>query len=813
MAFILGILLAEYGSRQMFLAASMFLTAVFFPLIRKQNYRECVLRGALLLAVGALGAGGYVRQVGIWEKEKQEILSGQQLHISGTLIRKEQKNERWQLTLELSGYENRVVVSTEDGGYPLDCVLSVTGPVREFSSPRCEGQFNEKQYYKNRKMIGQMYAKEIVCIRAPSGIRAWKEALYGLRARLCQVFEICLPVREAGIMSAMATGEKAFLDPDVRALFQRAGISHILAISGMHISMIGMAFYSLLRKCKSSFIGCSAVTAGVLLLYGIMIGMGVSASRAIGMFLIYLLAQCLGRGYDTSSALAVLAVSLLLENPFLLHDVSFQFSFLAVFAVVTAEHVLPKKEKGKRSYRKLHAVCMALLLQLFTLPLVAYYYYEVPLYALFLNLLLLPYLGIVLGFGLLGGVAGTFLLPCARILILPCRVVLSAYVGVCEVVEKLPLSSVICGRPSTGKLWLYYGLLCVLLLIVECSKKQKHIGRKMIRYEAVENVCAVEKGSEEGAAICGTIRIYGCLAVSTVMLLALLIHVPKGGFEIDYLDVGQGDGSMLRTEEGMVCFVDGGSTDVSGVGTYRILPFLKSKGIRKVDYWILSHLDDDHVNGFYEVLESGYRVDAVVISAQMPEDEAMTRLFGTLAQYEVPVIEVCGGDSIRLKTKVRIDSAKNGFGDGADAQKYSDAMLYFLSPDVATPVYDCNGASLVCLYEDAHVRALWTGDIGKSQEEWLMKRKKLHEIDIYKAAHHGSKYSNSEAYLKVLSPKLSIISCGKNNRYGHPDEEAVEHMQAVDSRIFYTMQSGQIKVRAFEHGLVAEEFVPSSTKR
>ena len=82
MAFILGILLAEYGSRQMFLAASMFLTAVFFPLIRKQNYRECVLRGALLLAVGALGAGGYVRQVGIWEKEKQEIFSGQNLHIS-----------------------------------------------------------------------------------------------------------------------------------------------------------------------------------------------------------------------------------------------------------------------------------------------------------------------------------------------------------------------------------------------------------------------------------------------------------------------------------------------------------------------------------------------------------------------------------------------------------------------------------------------------------------------------------------------------------------------------------------------------------
>ena len=282
-------------------------------------------------------------------------------------------------------------------------------------------------------------------------------------------------------------------------------------------------------------------------------------------------------------------------------------------------------------------------------------------------------------------------------------------------VEKLPFSVVICGRPSPGKLWLYYGFLCILLLVVEYSEKQKHM--------------------------CGTVRIYRCLVVGTVLLLALLLHVPNDGFEIDYLDVGQGDGSMLRTEEGVVCFVDGGSTDVSGVGIYRILPFLKSKGIRKVDYWILSHLDDDHVNGFYEVLEAGYRIDAVVISAQMPEDEAKLRLLGELAEYEVPLIEVFGGDAMQLHK--------------------DDACIRFLSPDVTTPIYDCNGASLVCLYEDTQVCALWTGDIGKSQEEWLLKSGRLQKIDIYKAAHHGSKYSNSEEYLKMLSPKLSVVSVVK----------------------------------------------------
>lgn len=759
---------------------------------------------------GALGAGCYVRQEEIWEKECRELLCGQQMYVRGTLIRKEQKNERWQLTLALPGYENRVVVSTEDGGYPPGCVLSVKGSVREFNSPRNEGQFNEKQYYKNRKIIGRMSAKEMVCVRAPYGMFAWWEKLYSLRTDLCSVYEACLPVREAGIMSAMAAGEKALLESDVRTLFQQAGISHILAISGMHISMIGMSVYTLLRKCKRSYAQGACATAGVLMLYGMMIGMGVSASRAIGMFLIYLLAQCMGRGYDTCSALAVLATLLLLENPFLLHDASFQFSFLAVLGVVTTGMILPKKEDGGRMYRLVYPLSAALLLQLFTLPLVAFYYYELPLYALFLNLLLLPYLGMVLGFGLAGGCVGILLLPVARFLLIPCRIVLTVYMWMCEVTARLPFSTVICGRPSMGKLWLYYGLLCILLFTIEYLTKQKHVRVKTNRYEAEPPGCVAEKGDAESEVVRGAGRIYGSLVAGTVLLLTFLIHVPSAGFEIDYLDVGQGDGSMLRTDDGVVCFVDGGSTDVSGVGTYRILPFLKSKGIRKVDYWILSHLDEDHVNGFYEVLEAGYRIDAVVISRQMPENEAKLRLLETLAQYEVPVIVVRGGDTLQLINSDGVDAMFFEMADrtgGTKVEQTPGGILRFLSPDATTPVYDCNGSSLVCLYEDAHVRALWTGDIGADQEKWLLKSGRLQKIDIYKAAHHGSKYSNSEAYLKALSPKLSVISCGEHNRYGHPDAEAVARIEAAGSHILYTMKSGQIKVRACEDGLVAEEFV------
>lgn len=818
-ALMLGILAAEYGGLQMLLPAALLVAVVFFPQLRKRCYRECVLRGALLLAAGALGAGCYDRQADIWEKEKQELLRGGQLCICGTLIRKEQKNERWQLTLALPDYTNRVVVSAESGGFPLDCVLSVKGPVREFHSPRCEGQFNEQQYYKNKKVIGRMSAEEIVCVRAPCGIRAWREGLYRLQQRACVVYEACLPVQTAGILSAMAAGEKMLLDSDVRTLFQRAGISHILAISGMHIGMTGMGIYQLLRRCKCSYACCAFATAVVLLLYGTMIGMGVSASRAIGMFLIYLLAQCLGRGYDTCAALAALAVVLLVSNPFLLHDVSFQFSFLAVFAVVTAGMILPKKEDGGSVYRVLYPFCAALLLQLFTLPLVAYYYYELPLYALFLNLLLLPYVGAALGFGLLGGFAGMVWLPCARLLLVPCRIVLSVYVWVCGIAERLPFASVICGQPSGRKLLLYYGLLWILLLMMDDLKKRADKYQTdetedvTLLFTPKPRTCCGTAGSGEnraGQAHRGNGSMYGCLIAGAALLLTILLHVPSGGFEIDYLDVGQGDGSMFRTDDGIVCFVDGGSTDVSGVGTYRILPFLKSKGIRRVDFWLLSHLDEDHVSGFYEALEAGYPVGAVIIAEHMPEDEAKMRLLDTLSQNEIPVIAVRAGDVMRLHkidcTGTACVETDADAGD-ADAKKGAGAVLRFFAPDRTMSFSDRNGASLVCLYEDAHVRALWTGDIGEQQERWLLAGGKLPKIDLYKAAHHGSEYSNSEAYLKALSPKLSVISCGEKNRYGHPSAEAVEHMEASGSRILYTMKSGQIRVRCSEEGLTAEGFL------
>lgn len=622
--------------------------------------------------------------------------------------------------------------------------------------------------------MGQIIADEIRPVELPRGIRTWRECLYLLRVQMCRVYEACLPETSAGMMAAMVTGEKALLDADVRRMFQQAGFSHILAISGMHISLIGMAIYRILRKGRCSYAFRCAMTAGFLMLYGTMIGWGVSARRAIGMFGIYLLAQYLGKGYDLWSSLSVMAVVILTDNPFWIADMGFRFSFVAVAAVAVSNEVLSSdidisiSEEKSRWFRP---VWMAVLLQLFTLPLVAYSYYELPVYALFLNLLLLPYAGVIVGCGLAGGLIGIRCLAAARVLLLPCRIVATVYVWACGRVEALPYASLICGQPPAEKLVLYYLLLFTALFI----------GRK---------ICTGQRHT------------MAWLPATAFVLVALLL-VPardQRGFEISYLDVGQGDGAMIRTASGTVCFVDGGSTDVTGVGTYRILPFLKSKGVRAVDYWVISHADEDHVNGFYEVLESGYLVRRVVITNYMPDSLAKQKLLQTLASYRVPVMQVKAGQMLYLDRVRR----------GAECDVVSDAMragarLRFLAP--ARQLTDSNAACLVCLYEDAHVKALFTGDIGAEQERELLQCGLVQPVDLYKAAHHGSRYSNTEEFLAMLSPRLSVISCARRNRYGHPAQEAIEHIQASSSHILYTMYSGQIKVRLSQGGLTVCEYV------
>lgn len=493
----------------------------------------------------------------------------------------------------------------------------------------------------------------------------------------------------------------------------------------------------------------AAVLSALLLVsYGMMTGMGTSTTRAVLMFLLSVSAAWAGRSYDSLSALSLAAVCLLWENPFLLWYAGFLFSFAAVLGVIGVGKVWEKanekiEQKGwKRTLRA------SLSIQLMTLPLVAFFYYEIPVYCVLINLLLLPFLGGVLLFGILGGIAGCFFLPVAKILLLPCEMILEAYEKVCEIFLSFPNAVWIVGKPSFSKMVIYYLLLFVVVFVLKYCKKAY------------------------------------LMKIPMMALVLLFLGNGGSGFEISMLDVGQGDGIFLRTKDEIICFVDGGSTDVSKVGTYRILPFLKAKGVKKVDYWFVSHLDADHISGLTEVLESGYPVDCLVFAKWVVKDDAYQKLSQLARECGVKLLFLDQGEILHTKS----------------------AQFRCLFPAKGTTTEDRNAASLVLWYEENGVSALLTGDISSVEEEQVKVNGK-EQLEIYKAAHHGSNYSNSKALLQRLQPEIALISCGEGNRYGHPGKDAVLHMKDAGCDILDTRKCGQIQITREKEKLVIRKYL------
>ena len=245
-----------------------------------------------------------------------------------------------------------------------------------------------------------------------------------------------------------------------------------------------------------------------------------------------------------------------------------------------------------------------------TLPLVCSFYYEIPVYAVWINLILLPFMGVVLGCGLIGGILGTAVPRLAHLILGLPDLLLLFYEKVCGAFLALPCAQWITGSPGRARLIVYYGLLAVLLFSAgKRTEGQKSTGmRKRL-----------------------------CLGGGMVLLVGILLFPHKKQMEIDVLDVGQGDGIYLCTSDGISMFFDGGSSSVSGVGTYRILPFLKAKGVRRIDYWFVSHTDADHINGLEEILQLDYPIGTVVFPEYGYRDASLEKLEEEIIRWRMPM--------------------------------------------------------------------------------------------------------------------------------------------------------------------------------
>ncbi len=602
------------------------------------------------------------------------------------------------------------------------------------------GEFHIRNYERGRKTDFYIVDTSVKKVLAWPGWTA--QGLKKIQTRVEEIIESIYPEKEAGVWKAMILGEKKGLDTRLKEQYQTAGIIHILAISGLHMTMMGMAVWKGLL-----FIGCSVKVSGLLSFvllygYGMIIGEPATAFRALVMFGILAGGKIAGRAYDSATGLSIASMLLLMENPDLLWDGGFQLSVMAVGGLICFNSMKVKRKIFSGGF-----------LWLFSLPVVVYHFYQVSVIGMLCNLLVIPLMPVLLGTGILSVFAGIWNIKAGSILGVFPMILLKTFEWVGASVEKFPFSVWTPGRITKIRSILYYILLGSICMLYKRNRgKQEKKSKNILLWAA------------------------------GIMSLLMIVQAPWNQIhEVAVLDVGQGDGIVLQ-ENHKGILIDSGSTSRAHVGKQVLIPYLKHQGITEITGIFVTHTDQDHINGIMEVLEEGkkgwLKIGQLFMPVWMEETEVGKELIGKTKR--------AGGNYTCLEK-----------GDVVEQKNLHMLVIHPQNEDFSR---EPNDGSLVISCEFYGQRILFTGDLPSTQEEGLLEE--ILPCRILKVGHHGSDLSSDERFLEKIQPEIAVISCGEHNRYGHPGKETLNRLKKTGSRIFRTDQQGAVILKFYSSGKV-----------
>jgi competence protein ComEC len=644
-------------------------------------------------------------------------------------------------------------------------ICKIKGELKKPQQAKNENAFNYREYLKNKGIFWILNAKQLdfkKCMVEKVNVHLF---LKKYRFQGIKYLEHHFPPEVASLSSALIFGDRSLMDPEMLSNYQSIGIIHLLAISGLHVSLlIGMLYFIGLRLGATRELMIKFLLM-LLPIYAILTGGSPSVIRAVLMIFL-VMATIKWRSFFKMEPIDTISLAfmiLILINPLLVMDVGFQLSFSVTFAIVNSAPIILRRVQSNLS----KMMVTSLIAQFSSLPFLLFHFYGSSLISIIANLIFIPFFS----FFLLPGVYLLFLFQLVFGMIPSWMMDLFIkFIHLSNDVSgwfsHLSFAEWIPGRPGPIFLIMY----SVIIISIFVFWERKHSTKQMT-----------------------TLIFLSCF----LFCFQLIWNRVSPVGEVTMIDVGQGDSILIHLphNQGNYLIDTGGNMQFEeeewrkqkktyDVGKDVVVPYLKSKGITKIDKLILTHGDMDHIGGAVAVLDE-LDVNQIVMPSVREPSEMEQAIVKAAKKKQIPVIKVSEGDSWKNNAGIFtvLSPEKNFFGER-------------------------NRGSTTIYAQIGGLTWFFGGDLDQEGEERIIKKYPDLSFDVLKVGHHGSKTSSLEAFLNQGHPKISFLSVGEKNRYGHPNDEVIKKLNRIHSTIYRTDKQGGITYRFYLNKGTISSFLP-----
>ncbi|MGE6488367.1 DNA internalization-related competence protein ComEC/Rec2 [Paenisporosarcina sp. NPDC076898] len=669
-----------------------------------------------------------------------------------------QHKEKWYLTYSFESEKEKVSFLNQS---LTGAAFLMKGQETELPLPAHEYGFDMHTYLISHGAEGMLSIISMKQVSQPEGVAGW---IAQQRFQMEKHIELHFPLSLQAETKALLLGSRDDVDPQQSRAYQILGITHLFAISGLHVAFLTFIFYqSLLRLSirKEVAVWCLLICLPV---YASLVGGAPSVWRAVGVVEILLLSRQFHMRLAIQDAFAISLLLYIYLQPGVLLQVGFQLSYVAAAVLLfSSPFIQVQSTVFKQSF------WITFLCQIGVAPILLYHFYEISLSSFVVNLLFVPLFSVIILPINLVLFLFTFILPSLAdflfILYEPLRMALTTFI---LKLASLPHQLWNPGKLSNWQMVLAFTGVFGTFFVLELQYSFK--------------------------------RLALTLGLPVIIIQGSLYF--DSAIEVTFLNVGQGDATLIELphRQGTILIDSGGllrfdqaawkhSGSPFEMGREVIVPFLKGRGIHTIDTFIWTHADSDHVEGAEEILEE-MNVREIHVTPGAIAENSLQQALQTALTKNIPVKEKMAGDGFQI----------------------GDSQFTYLSPQ--DTMYEGNDDSLVLYLKHDLFTALFTGDLEQDGEEDLLKSyAELQFVMLLKAGHHGSNTSSSEAFLDKLQPRLTIFSAGQNNRYGHPSSEVVERFKDFHLPTLTTADVGSIHVRYDKRIMTVQTSYEKSIKK